>query len=139
MPEPLSDDYLKAAQDLVTRARPGAWEIHLDDGGQPAGFGPFPWVDVWDETELLPNIEFGRRSRDLVRGLLAEVRRLKAYVDALETGPSFGWAARLDADQLAAFLDELSLAASGDDDLATLQTVEKVIAEWRPAPKDGTR
>lgn len=45
---------------------------------------------------------------------------------------AFPWAAELDADQLAAFLDDLWGAASGNDDLTTLQAVEEVIAEHDP-------
>lgn len=130
MPEPLTDAYLKTAQNLVLKARPGTWEVHLDNDGQPAGFGPFPWVDVWDEAELVPNIEFGRRSRDLVRDLLGEVARLKTLLSEREFGPAFGWAARMDADDLEGFLAELSDTAAGDDDLSTLQRVEETVREW---------
>lgn len=47
--------------------------------------------------------------------------------------PAFPWAAQFEAKELAAFLEDLWGAASGDDGLATLQAVEKVIAEHRPA------
>lgn len=42
------------------------------------------------------------------------------------------WAAGLDADQLAAFIDDLWGAASGEGDLKTLEAIEKVIAAHRP-------
>ncbi|WP_406168987.1 helix-turn-helix transcriptional regulator [Streptomyces sp. NBC_00996] len=45
----------------------------------------------------------------------------------------FPWAAEYDADQLAAFIEDLWGAASGDNDLATLQAVEDAIAAHRPA------
>jgi DNA-binding CsgD family transcriptional regulator len=45
---------------------------------------------------------------------------------------AFPWARTYDADQLAAFIEDLWGAASGDNDLATLDAVEKVIAEHRP-------
>lgn len=48
-----------------------------------------------------------------------------------ELKPVFPWAAQLDADQLAAFLEELWGAAGGEDDLNTLKAVEDVIATWR--------
>lgn len=48
-----------------------------------------------------------------------------------EFKPAFPWARRLDADQLAAFLEELWGAAGGEDDLNTLKAVEDVIAVWR--------
>lgn len=46
--------------------------------------------------------------------------------------PAFPWARNLDADQLAAFIEDLWGAASGDDDLKTLNAIEKVIAKHRP-------
>ncbi|MCQ9178734.1 hypothetical protein KMT30_06750 [Streptomyces sp. IBSBF 2953] len=44
----------------------------------------------------------------------------------------FPWAASLDADQLAAFIEDLWGAASGDDDLATLDAIEKAVAKHSP-------
>jgi DNA-binding CsgD family transcriptional regulator len=44
----------------------------------------------------------------------------------------FPWARSYDADQLAAFIEDLWGAASGDNDLATLDAIEKVIAEHGP-------
>jgi DNA-binding CsgD family transcriptional regulator len=46
----------------------------------------------------------------------------------------FPWARSYDADQLAALIEDLWGAASGDNDLATLDAIEKVIAEHRPDP-----
>ena len=66
-------------------------------------------------------------------------------------GPAFPWAAQMDSEDLADFLGELSDAAGGDDDLSTLQRVEKVIGTWRliavaqhahntaPGPNGGER
>ncbi|MGW1498995.1 response regulator transcription factor [Streptomyces mirabilis] len=45
---------------------------------------------------------------------------------------AFPWAAQFDAKELAAFLEDLWGAASGDDGLTTLQAVENVIAAHRP-------
>ncbi|MGP4085430.1 response regulator transcription factor [Streptomyces sp. KR55] len=47
---------------------------------------------------------------------------------------AFPWAREYDADQLAAFIEDLWGAASGDNDLDTLDAIEKVIAEHRPDP-----
>ncbi|MGW0993471.1 response regulator transcription factor [Streptomyces sp. NPDC002523] len=47
---------------------------------------------------------------------------------------TFPWAREYDADQLAAFIEDLWGAASGDNDLATLDAIEKVIAEHAPDP-----
>lgn len=47
---------------------------------------------------------------------------------------AFPWARTYDADQLAAFIEDLWGAASGDNDLATLDAIEKVIAAHRPDP-----
>ncbi|SMF86021.1 response regulator transcription factor [Streptomyces sp. Amel2xC10] len=44
----------------------------------------------------------------------------------------FPWARAFDDDQLAAFLEDLWAAASGESDLTTLDAVEKVIASHRP-------
>ncbi|WP_426568167.1 response regulator transcription factor [Streptomyces canus] len=46
----------------------------------------------------------------------------------------FPWAADYDDDQLAAFIDDLWGAASGDDDLKTLDAIEQAIAQHQPAP-----
>lgn len=51
-------------------------------------------------------------------------------------GRAFPWARTYDADQLAAFIEDLWGAASGDNDLATLDAIEKVIADHRPEPAD---
>lgn len=45
----------------------------------------------------------------------------------------FPWARKYDADQLDAFIEDLWGATSGDNDLATLDAIEKVIAKHRPA------
>ena len=45
--------------------------------------------------------------------------------------PALPWAALMDADDLEGFLADLADAASGDDDLATLDEVESAIARWR--------
>ncbi|WP_432169130.1 response regulator transcription factor [Streptomyces sp. 1222.5] len=45
---------------------------------------------------------------------------------------AFAWARTYDADQLSAFIDDLWGAASGDDDLATLDAIEAAIARHRP-------
>ncbi|MGW6292428.1 helix-turn-helix transcriptional regulator [Streptomyces sp. NPDC055058] len=54
---------------------------------------------------------------------------------------TFGWARDYDADQLAAFIEDLWGAAAGDNDLATLDAIEKAIADHRPPaappPKDS--
>ncbi|MFD1656932.1 helix-turn-helix transcriptional regulator [Streptomyces caeni] len=51
---------------------------------------------------------------------------------------TFPWARRYDADQLAAFIEDLWGAASGDNDLATLDAIEQAIAEHRPCGSDST-
>lgn len=131
MPEALTKAYLREVQGRVTETRPGPWDITLDDDGAPAGFGPFSWVEMWDDTELLPAIEFSCQARTDVPALLGEVARLKRRELELEHGPALSWAARLDADDLEGFLEDLAAAAAGDDDLSTLQRVEKAIATWR--------
>lgn len=45
---------------------------------------------------------------------------------------AFPWARSYDADQLSAFIDDLWGAASGDDDLVTLDAIEQVVAKHRP-------
>ncbi|MFD4258171.1 LuxR C-terminal-related transcriptional regulator [Streptomyces sp. NPDC058534] len=48
---------------------------------------------------------------------------------------AFPWARSLDAEQLAAFIEDLWGAASGDNDLATLDAIERVIRERAPGGK----
>ncbi|MCI3277462.1 LuxR C-terminal-related transcriptional regulator [Streptomyces cylindrosporus] len=48
---------------------------------------------------------------------------------------TFPWARSYDADQLAAFVEDLWGAASGDNDLETLDAIERVIAAHRPEPE----
>lgn len=50
---------------------------------------------------------------------------------------AFPWAAGLDADQLAAFIEDLWGAASGDDDLTTLDAIENAVARHAPTPQSG--
>ncbi len=50
------------------------------------------------------------------------------------TNLAFPWARAYDADQLAAFMADLSAGAAGDDDLATLDAVELVVARHAPLP-----
>ncbi|MET7477947.1 LuxR C-terminal-related transcriptional regulator [Streptomyces sp. NPDC005648] len=45
---------------------------------------------------------------------------------------AFPWARTYDTEQLAAFIEDLWGAASGDSDLDTLDAIEKVIADHRP-------
>ncbi|MFJ2477052.1 hypothetical protein ACIOWI_29455 [Streptomyces sp. NPDC087659] len=146
MPEPLTKQQLREIQDRVTATRKGDWDMHLDNDGQPAGFGPFSYVEPWLEDELLPAIDFCTHARADVPALIGEVARLQREL-LIERGlreraerrrtarpaptATLHWAAQLDADDLEAFLSELATAASGDDDLTTLQTVEKTITEWR--------
>lgn len=49
---------------------------------------------------------------------------------------AFPWARTYDADQLAAFMNDLAAAASGDSDLATLDAIEQVIAQHAPLSAD---
>jgi len=46
---------------------------------------------------------------------------------------AFPWAREYDEDQLAAFIEDLWGAASGDDGLGTLDAIEKAVAAHRPA------
>lgn len=46
---------------------------------------------------------------------------------------AFPWAAKLAADELGAFIEDLWGAASGENSLATLEAIEKVIDTHRPA------
>ncbi|MFJ2004728.1 response regulator transcription factor [Streptomyces chartreusis] len=48
---------------------------------------------------------------------------------------AFEWARSYDADQLAAFIEDLWGAASGDNDLATLDAIEQAVSEHRPPLK----
>ncbi|ODA69243.1 hypothetical protein [Streptomyces sp. AVP053U2] len=45
--------------------------------------------------------------------------------------PALPWARLMDADDLEGFLEDLVDAASGDEDLSTLDKVESTIARWR--------
>ncbi|WAZ20243.1 LuxR C-terminal-related transcriptional regulator [Streptomyces cinnabarinus] len=45
---------------------------------------------------------------------------------------AFAWARAYGADQLSAFIEDLWGAASGDNDLQTLDAIERVIADHRP-------
>ncbi|WP_416976645.1 response regulator transcription factor [Streptomyces sp. T028] len=47
---------------------------------------------------------------------------------------AFPWARSYDADQLSAFIEDLWGAASGDDDLVTLDAIEEAIARHQPTP-----
>ncbi|MEV5450013.1 helix-turn-helix transcriptional regulator [Streptomyces sp. NPDC052535] len=47
---------------------------------------------------------------------------------------AFPWARAYDADQLAALMNDLAAAASGDNDLATLDAIEQVIVQHAPTP-----
>ena len=131
MPEALTKAQLRDMQNRVTETRPGPWDVVLDDEGRLAGFGPFSWVETWKDDELVGAIEFSSHARTDVPALLGEVARLKQRELELEEGPALSWAARLDADDLEGFLEDLAQAASGDDDLSTLQRVERAITKWR--------
>ncbi|MGW0574801.1 response regulator transcription factor [Streptomyces sp. NPDC002920] len=48
---------------------------------------------------------------------------------------TFPWARELTQDQRGAFLDDLWGAASGDNEMATLDAIEKAIAKHRPVPE----
>ncbi|MEV6791321.1 hypothetical protein AB0M87_04815 [Streptomyces sp. NPDC051320] len=134
MPEPLNDDYLLEVQGRVTDARPGKWDITLDNDGMPQGFGPFASVEPWALGEAVPNMQFCAHARKDIPALLGEVARLRTRITELEQqsyGPALPWAARMDADDLEGFFADLEHAAAGDDDLTTLQNIEKTITTWR--------
>ncbi|MEU7403856.1 helix-turn-helix transcriptional regulator [Streptomyces sp. NPDC044948] len=52
----------------------------------------------------------------------------------MTSSSAFPWARAYDADQLAAFIEDLWGAASGDNDLTTLDAIEKVVANHAPTP-----
>ncbi|WP_435600808.1 hypothetical protein [Streptomyces sp. C10-9-1] len=152
MPERMPPARLREIQNRIIATRRGPWEPNGD------GFGPFSFVEPWDDAELGPAIDFCTHARTDVPALLGEIaaqdrllvterglrdraerlarRRqdriaeLEQQLDAAQSSP-LAWAATLDADDLEGFLTDIAQAAGGDDDLSTLRTVEKKIAEWR--------
>jgi hypothetical protein len=82
--EPLSKSYLREVQGRVVGTRPGPWDIHASDAGESPGFGPFSYVEAWDDTELLPAIEFCRHARTDVPALIGEIARLRTQLRVLE-------------------------------------------------------
>lgn len=64
------------------------------------------------------------------------VAKIRKAADGLEPRrsypPALPWARLMDADDLEGFLADLADAASGDDDLTTLDEVEAAIGRWRP-------
>ncbi|MGW7355158.1 hypothetical protein ACWGI0_00305 [Streptomyces sp. NPDC054802] len=82
--EPLSTSFLREVQGRVIDTRPGPWDLHASDNGEAPGFGPFSYVEAWDDTELLPAIEFCRHARTDVPALLGEISRLRGKVRQLE-------------------------------------------------------
>ncbi|MEV7871453.1 hypothetical protein AB0P17_36380 [Streptomyces sp. NPDC088124] len=82
MHEPLTPAYLREIQTRITETRPGPWPVTGGDGA--VGFGPFSWVEAWDDTELGPAIEFCRHARTDVRALLGEVARLTDRLGQME-------------------------------------------------------
>lgn len=152
MPERLTAHQRRAMQARIAATRKGEW-VQTEDG-----FGPFAFVEAWVDDELGPAVDFCVHARTDMPLLIGEVaaqetllrvekghreraerdnQKLTARVEELEQrladaqSNPLGWAAALDADDLEAFLASLSDAAAGDDDLSTLRTVEKVIAEAR--------
>ena len=83
-PEPLTPEYLRAVKDRVIATRPGPWDLYSTDDGSAFGFGPFSFVEPWDDTELVPAIEFCRQARADVPALLGEIARLRTRLTELE-------------------------------------------------------
>ncbi|MEO3978837.1 hypothetical protein [Streptomyces sp. CAU 1734] len=83
-PAPLADEYLRKVQERVVAAPQGPWVWHMADDGTPDGFGPFSFVEAWDETQFVPAMEFCREARADVPALLGEIARLRTYVRHLE-------------------------------------------------------
>ncbi|MEV7422819.1 hypothetical protein [Streptomyces sp. NPDC091212] len=86
MPEPLTLIYLREIQSRVTATRPGPWPITASTSGESPGFGPFSWVEAWDDTELAAALAFSSQARTDVPALLGEIARLKDRVRQLEHG-----------------------------------------------------
>ncbi|WP_327377947.1 hypothetical protein OG393_30720 [Streptomyces sp. NBC_01216] len=84
MPEPLSPEYLRQVQDRIMATRPGPWPIAPDDAGLPAGFGPFSFVEAWQDDERTPAIDFCSQARTDIPRLLGEIARLKTELALIQ-------------------------------------------------------
>ncbi|MDX3205097.1 hypothetical protein [Streptomyces scabiei] len=129
-----------ARRDLQTLHRRGFLTMHEADGIRsyilsraltPSAQQDPDWVNALlgaaDAIEVLPP------DTELDPGRANAVKLLRRMaVEGLEHyPPALVWARYLDADDLEAFLGELSAEAAGADDLATLAAVENTIATWR--------
>ncbi|MGW3651089.1 hypothetical protein [Streptomyces sp. NPDC000878] len=129
-----------ARRDLQALHRRGFLTMHEVDGIRsytliraltPSAQQDPDWVNALlgaaDAIEVLPP------DTELDPGRANAVKLLRRMaVEGLEHyPPALVWARYLDADDLEAFLEELSVEAAGSDDLATLAAVENTIATWR--------
>ncbi|MFH9816182.1 hypothetical protein [Streptomyces sp. NPDC017230] len=72
-----------------------------------------------------------RKDRDRIAELEARLAKPEQSADSRSYPPALPWARLMDADDVEGFLDDLVDAASGTDDLTTLDEVESTIARWR--------
>ncbi|MGX1221944.1 hypothetical protein [Streptomyces ambofaciens] len=71
------------------------------------------------------------KQRDELIARVAELEAAQQPAEGSSYPPALPWAKHMDADDLEGFLADLVDAASGDDDLQTLDAVEDAIGRWR--------
>lgn len=78
MAEPLTEEFLAAVQARLDAAPVGPWPVTRDGYELPLGFGPFSWVQVFQDQDLETASTFAAAARTDVPALLEEIARLKA-------------------------------------------------------------
>lgn len=125
-------------------ARIAELEARLGEYERPADEDPIAYVlaDQGDVPETaLGKVQavllahYGELPRpDMAVGLLLTNLRTELLAAPADGGgypPALPWARQMDADDVEGFLADLANAASGDNDLGTLDEVESAIARWR--------
>ncbi|WP_435251654.1 hypothetical protein [Streptomyces tendae] len=84
MPEPISPDYLRETQAIITAVPNGPWEPITNDYGLPDAVGPISYLECFDGTVQLPVIQFVQHAREALPRYVGEVSRQRNLIRVLE-------------------------------------------------------
>lgn len=84
MPEPLTVDYLRRTQDIVSAVPNGPWPPVPNDYGVPDAVGPISFLETASDEYQMPVIEFVSHAREALPRYVGEVSRQEAKIRTLE-------------------------------------------------------
>ncbi|EST24490.1 hypothetical protein [Streptomyces roseochromogenus] len=84
MPEPLTDEYLRETQQIISAVPAGPWDPIPNDYGTPDAVGPISFLETASDEYQMPVIAFVGHAREALPRYVGEVSRQRAQIRALE-------------------------------------------------------